>query len=881
MDKSTKSIKNMFLNFFKKENHKVLDSSSIIPTNDSSLLFTNAGMNQFKDIYLDIEKPIYEKVCTSQYCLRIGGKHNDLDTVGFTNRHHTLFEMLGNFSFGAYFKYEAIMLAWKLLTSESWFNIQKAKLLVTVYYLDREAYDIWTKEIGMPKEKVILVGDKNKKEPYVSDNFWCMGEVGPCGPCSEIFYDYGEHLFGYLPGDEKGCGYRYVEVWNLVFMQYNRQYNNLMTPLAKPSVDTGMGLERISAVLQNVDSTFKTDIFSKTIAIVKKELNINYLNDYLYVIADHIRTCFYIIKNGIYPSNEGRGYVLRRVIRRMIRHLNLLGIEKACIYRLTYELKDVYIDYIEEKAINIKHIETIILYEEARFYKTIKKGLEVLLNKINKKEVKEELDGKTAFFLYDTYGLPIDFIVEICNEKDIKIDIDSFIKPMELQKSLSRKDSLISPSEKAREELDIKAASIFVGYNKLEYIAFIKELLFNNNKVNTIYEGQYGVLVLNKTSFYPETGGQVGDIGEIKTIKGLFKVTNTKNYNKAILHFGRVMYGFFRLKEAVIINVDAEYRKAIKVNHSAVHILNKVLCSYIKKKLIQKGSYITANHIRFDFICGKGKLLNNEEAKVIEEEVNEQIINNMLIVTKLLSFADVKENIKDNIIFIQREYEAIVRIVNIFGLSIELCKGTHTNRTGDIGLLSIASQYSIAKNIIRIEAVTGRASIAFVFSNKAILKKLKEVTNSNEYKLCDHLTHIKAEYNKLEREVKYIRNTHLAFYIESLIKELKAYNDNIIIKTIGSFYSSFLYLIAKCLIDNLRAKVIILNTKHGNNVRFIIGITEDLLCYIKAKDIIDYFIVNLKGKGGGSLKLVQGVGEFILFKKEIEAISNLILNNIR
>ncbi|PHN16300.1 alanine--tRNA ligase [Candidatus Tremblaya phenacola] len=878
MDKSIKAIKNMFLNFFKKETHIVLESSPIIPNNGSSLLFTNAGMNQFKDIYLDIERAIYSKVATSQYCLRLGGKHNDLNAVGFTNRHHTLFEMLGNFSFGFYFKYETIRLAWKLLTSERWFNIHKDKLLVTVYYLDREAYDIWTKDIGMPKEKVFIIADTNKKEPYSSDNFWYMGDIGPCGPCSEVFYDYGEHMV------EKGCGSRYVEVWNLVFMQYNRQHNNLMIPLDKPSVDTGMGLERIAAVLQKAVSTFKTDIFSNTIAIIKRELNISYLNDYMCVIADHIRTCFYIIKAGIYPSNEGRGYVLRRVIRRMIRYLNLLGIEKACIYMLVYVLKDIFIDYFEDRHISIKHIETIILYEEVRYYKAIIKGLEVLLNNINRKDVKGVLDGKAAFYIYDTYGLPVEFIFEICIEKAINIDKARLIRYIALHKSIYRKDILICSSEKPSEEPYIKATCIYVGYNKLEYIGLIKDIFIRKAKVGSIYEGQYGSLILTKTAYYPETSGQAGDIGELKTIKGLFKVTNTKLYNKTILHIGKVIYGFFSLKETVLMNVDAVYRKAIKANHSAVHILTKVLCSYIKKNLIQKDTYIESNYIRLDYICGKeaGKpfLLNNEEAILIEEEVNEQLVTNMLTVSKLSSFIDGSEYIRSNIISMH-SYVSIVRVVNIYGLSIELCKGMHTKRSGSIGIIYITAQYNLSKASIRIEAVTGVSSIWFVVNNKAMLKKLKEVANSNEAMLCAQLVHIKAEHNRLEREVIYIRNTHISFYIESLIKELKDYKDNIVVKTIGSFYTSYIYLITKCLIDKLRAKVIILNAKQGNSVRFIIGITDDLLCYIKAKDILDYLRPSLSSKGGGSLKIVQGVGEFIVFKKEIQSVSNIILTKLR
>ncbi|EPO8227228.1 alanine--tRNA ligase, partial [Providencia rettgeri] len=596
MSKSTAEIRQAFLDFFHTKGHQVVSSSSLVPNNDPTLLFTNAGMNQFKDVFLGLDKRAYSRATTAQRCVRAGGKHNDLENVGYTARHHTFFEMLGNFSFGDYFKHDAIRFAWELLTSEEWFNLPKERLWVTVYATDDEAYDIWNKEIGVPVERIIRIGD-NKGAPYASDNFWQMGDTGPCGPCTEIFYDHGDHIWGGPPGSPEEDGDRYIEIWNLVFMQFNRQSDGTMEPLPKPSVDTGMGLERISAVLQHVNSNYEIDIFRDLIAAAAKATGATDLeNKSLRVIADHIRSCAFLVSDGVIPSNEGRGYVLRRIIRRAVRHGYMLGAKDTFFYKLVAPLINVMGSAADELGRQQAMVEKVLKTEEEQFARTLERGLQLLDEELASLKG-DTLDGEAAFRLYDTYGFPIDLTADVCRERNIKVDEEGFERAMEDQRRRARESSGFGADYNSLIKVDKR--SEFSGYQYDEQQATITALYKDGQPVDSLNAGEEGLVILDKTAFYAESGGQVGDTGYLNNDSASFKVTDTQKYGQAIGHIGKVEAGSLVVNHRITAFVDSARRDAIRLNHSATHLLHAALRQVLGDHVSQKGSLVNDKYLRF------------------------------------------------------------------------------------------------------------------------------------------------------------------------------------------------------------------------------------------------------------------------------------------
>ncbi|MGQ7950970.1 alanine--tRNA ligase, partial [Providencia huashanensis] len=594
MSKSTAEIRQAFLDFFHTKGHQVVTSSSLVPNNDPTLLFTNAGMNQFKDVFLGLDKRAYSRATTAQRCVRAGGKHNDLENVGYTARHHTFFEMLGNFSFGDYFKHDAIRFAWELLTSEEWFNLPKERLWVTVYATDDEAYDIWNKEIGVPAERIIRIGD-NKGAPYASDNFWQMGDTGPCGPCTEIFYDHGEHIWGGPPGSPEEDGDRYIEIWNLVFMQFNRQSDGTMEPLPKPSVDTGMGLERISAVLQHVNSNYEIDIFRELIAAAAKATGATDLeNKSLRVIADHIRSCAFLVSDGVIPSNEGRGYVLRRIIRRAVRHGYMLGAKDTFFYKLVAPLINVMGSAADELARQQAMVEKVLKTEEEQFARTLERGLQLLDEELASLKG-DTLDGEAAFRLYDTYGFPIDLTADVCRERNIKVDEQGFEHAMEDQRRRARESSGFGADYNSLIKVDKR--SEFSGYQYDEQQATITALYKDGQPVDTLKEGEEGLVILDKTAFYAESGGQVGDTGYLNSDSASFNVTDTQKYGQAIGHIGKVESGTLVVNHRITALINSARRDAIRLNHSATHLLHAALRQVLGEHVSQKGSLVNDKYL--------------------------------------------------------------------------------------------------------------------------------------------------------------------------------------------------------------------------------------------------------------------------------------------
>ncbi|WP_246763962.1 alanine--tRNA ligase, partial [Cronobacter sakazakii] len=623
MSKSTAEIRQAFLDFFHSKGHQVVASSSLVPNNDPTLLFTNAGMNQFKDVFLGLDKRNYSRATTAQRCVRAGGKHNDLENVGYTARHHTFFEMLGNFSFGDYFKHDAIQYAWELLTGAQWFNLPKDRLWVTVYETDDEAYEIWEKEVGIPRERIIRIGD-NKGAPYASDNFWQMGDTGPCGPCTEIFYDHGDHIWGGPPGSPEEDGDRYIEIWNIVFMQFNRQADGTMEPLPKPSVDTGMGLERIAAVLQHVNSNYEIDLFQKLIKAVANVTGATDLsNKSLRVIADHIRSCAFLIADGVIPSNENRGYVLRRIIRRAIRHGNMLGAKDTFFYKLVGPLVDVMGAAGEELKRQQAQVEQVLKTEEEQFARTLERGLALLDEELSKL-TGDTLDGETAFRLYDTYGFPVDLTADVCRERNIKVDEAGFEAAMEEQRRRARESSGFGADYNAMIRVD--GASEFKGYDHTELTAKVTALFVDGKSVEQVTAGQQAVVVLDETPFYAESGGQVGDKGELKGNGFTFTVNDTQKYGQAIGHIGELASGVLKVGEGVKAEVDHARRDRIRLNHSATHLMHAALRQVLGTHVAQKGSLVNDKGLRFDF--SHFEAMKPEEIRKVEDLVNAQIRRN-------------------------------------------------------------------------------------------------------------------------------------------------------------------------------------------------------------------------------------------------------------
>ncbi len=750
MSKSTAEIRQAFLDFFHSKGHQVVASSSLVPHNDPTLLFTNAGMNQFKDVFLGLDKRNYSRATTSQRCVRAGGKHNDLENVGYTARHHTFFEMLGNFSFGDYFKHDAIQFAWELLTSEKWFALPKERLWVTVYESDDEAYEIWEKEVGIPRERIIRIGD-NKGAPYASDNFWQMGDTGPCGPCTEIFYDHGDHIWGGPPGSPEEDGDRYIEIWNIVFMQFNRQADGTMEPLPKPSVDTGMGLERIAAVLQHVNSNYDIDLFRTLIQAVAKVTGATDLsNKSLRVIADHIRSCAFLIADGVMPSNENRGYVLRRIIRRAVRHGNMLGAKETFFYKLVGPLIDVMGSAGEDLKRQQAQVEQVLKTEEEQFARTLERGLALLDEELAKLSG-DTLDGETAFRLYDTYGFPVDLTADVCRERNIKVDEAGFEAAMEEQRRRAREASGFGADYNAMIRVD--SASEFKGYDHLELNGKVTALFVDGKAVDAINAGQEAVVVLDQTPFYAESGGQVGDKGELKGANFSFAVEDTQKYGQAIGHIGKLAAGSLKVGDAVQADVDEARRARIRLNHSATHLMHAALRQVLGTHVSQKGSLVNDKVLRFDF--SHNEAMKPEEIRAVEDLVNAQIRRNLPIETNIMDLEAAKA--KGAMALFGEKYDERVRVLSMGDFSTELCGGTHASRTGDIGLFRIISESGTAAGVRRIEAVTGEGAITTVHADSDRLSEVAHLLKGDSNNLADKVRSVLERTRQLEKELQQLK----------------------------------------------------------------------------------------------------------------------------
>jgi len=744
----TSAIRQAFLDFFKSKEHAVVASSSLIPGNDPTLLFTNAGMVQFKDVFLGRDLRPYTRAVTSQRCVRAGGKHNDLENVGYTARHHTFFEMLGNFSFGDYFKRDAILFAWEFLTSEQWLKLPTDKLWVTVYATDDEAYDIWTKEVGVPAERVIRIGD-NKGAPYASDNFWQMGDTGPCGPCTEIFYDHGPDIWGGPPGSPEEDGDRYIEIWNNVFMQFDRQPDGTMVPLPKPSVDTGMGLERISAVMQHVHSNYEIDLFANLLKDVARVTDAQDLEDKsLRVVADHIRSCAFLIVDGVVPSNEGRGYVLRRILRRAIRHGNKLGAKGPFFHKLVAPLVREMGDAYPELAKAQSQVEKVLLQEEEQFAKTLEQGLKILEQDLEGL-TGNQIPGEVVFKLYDTYGFPADLTADIARERNLTIDHAGFEREMEEQKNRSKAAGKFKANY--HDGLDVTTQSQFSGYEHVADQGRITEIFVDGQPVQSISAGQQAQIILDNTPFYAESGGQVGDVGTLETAGARFDVTDTTKQRGAHVHVGVLESGSLNVGDTVKALVNNELRQAIRLNHSATHLMHAALRKVLGTHVQQKGSQVTASRLRFDFSHNEG--VKPDQLRTIEKLVNDQIRLNTPVQTEVLPIEEAKA--KGAMALFGEKYDDNVRVLTMGGdnFSIELCGGTHAARTGDIGLFRIVSEGGVAAGVRRIEAVTGESALAWIDESESHLSQIARLLKGSRDNAVEKVQQELDRVKQLEKEL--------------------------------------------------------------------------------------------------------------------------------
>ncbi|EAQ2473389.1 alanine--tRNA ligase [Salmonella enterica] len=854
MSKSTAEIRQAFLDFFHSKGHQVVASSSLVPNNDPTLLFTNAGMNQFKDVFLGLDKRNYSRATTSQRCVRAGGKHNDLENVGYTARHHTFFEMLGNFSFGDYFKHDAIQFAWELLTGENWFALPKERLWVTVYETDDEAYEIWEKEVGIPRERIIRIGD-NKGAPYASDNFWQMGDTGPCGPCTEIFYDHGDHIWGGPPGSPEEDGDRYIEIWNIVFMQFNRQADGTMEPLPKPSVDTGMGLERIAAVLQHVNSNYDIDLFRTLIEAVAKVTGATDLgNKSLRVIADHIRSCAFLVADGVLPSNENRGYVLRRIIRRAVRHGNMLGAKETFFYKLVGPLIEVMGSAGEELKRQQAQVEQVLKTEEEQFARTLERGLALLDEELAKLQG-DTLDGETAFRLYDTYGFPVDLTADVCRERNIKVDEAGFEAAMEEQRRRAREASGFGADYNAMIRVD--SASEFKGYDHLELNGKVTGLFVDGKAVEAINAGQEAVVVLDQTPFYAESGGQVGDKGELKGAGFTFAVDDTQKYGQAIGHIGKLSAGALKVGDAVQADVDEARRARIRLNHSATHLMHAALRQVLGTHVAQKGSLVSDKVLRFDF--SHNEAMKPSEIREVEDLVNAQIRRNLPIETNIMDLDAAKS--KGAMALFGEKYDERVRVLSMGDFSTELCGGTHASRTGDIGLFRIISESGTAAGIRRIEAVTGEGAMATVHAQSDRLNDIAHLLKGDSQNLGDKVRAVLERTRQLEKELQQLKDQAAAQESANLSSKAVDLNGvKLLVSELAGIEPKMLRTMVDDLKNQLGSTVIVLATVVEGKVSLIAGVSKDVTDRVKAGELIGMVAQQVGGKGGGRPDMAQAGG---------------------
>ena len=854
MSKSTAEIRQAFLDFFHGKGHQVVASSSLVPNNDPTLLFTNAGMNQFKDVFLGQDKRSYHRATTSQRCVRAGGKHNDLENVGYTARHHTFFEMLGNFSFGDYFKSDAIAYAWELLTGAEWFNLPKERLWVTVYETDDEAYTIWANDIGIPPERIIRIGD-NKGSAYASDNFWQMGDTGPCGPCSEIFFDHGDHIWGGPPGSPEEDGDRYIEIWNIVFMQFNRQPDGTLLPLPKPSVDTGMGLERISAVLQHVNSNYEIDLFRNLIRAVADVTGTTDLdNKSLRVIADHIRSCAFLIADGVVPSNENRGYVLRRIIRRAVRHGNMLGAKESFFYKLVQPLIDVMDSAGEELRQQKAHVEAVLKTEEEQFAKTLERGLALLDEELSAL-TGDTLDGETVFRLYDTFGFPVDLTADVCRERNLKIDEAGFEAAMEAQRARAREASGFSADY--NNLIRVEKDSAFTGYEALQATSEITGIFVEGQSIGELQAGQEAVILLDKTPFYGESGGQVGDTGTLTANGFTFTVSDTRKYGQSNGHLGKLASGTLKVGDNVTANVDEQRRARIRLNHSATHLLHAALREVLGDHVAQKGSLVNDKYLRFDF--SHTEAVKPEQLRRVNEIVNAQIRRNLPVETNIMDLDEAKAN--GAMALFGEKYDQKVRVLTMGDFSVELCGGTHASRTGDIGLFRITSESGTAAGVRRIEAVTGETALESVFTQDAQLHEIAHQVKASNSNLNEKVRSLVEQVRSLEKEVQQLQDQQAAQESSSLAaKAIDIKGVRVLVSELSNTEPKLLRTMVDDLKNQLGSAVIVLGTANEGKVSLIAGVTKDLTDRVKAGELISVIASQVGGKGGGRPDMAQAGG---------------------
>ena len=854
MSKSTAEIRQAFLDFFHSKGHQVVASSSLVPHNDPTLLFTNAGMNQFKDVFLGLAKRNYSRATTAQRCVRAGGKHNDLENVGYTARHHTFFEMLGNFSFGDYFKQDAIKYAWELLTGENWFALPKEKLWVTVYETDDEAFDIWANEVGVPRERIIRIGD-NKGAPFASDNFWQMGDTGPCGPCTEIFFDHGDHIWGGPPGSPEEDGDRYIEIWNIVFMQFNRQADGTMEPLPKPSVDTGMGLERIAAVLQHVNSNYDIDLFRDLIASVAKVTGATDLtNKSLRVIADHIRSCAFLVADGVIPSNENRGYVLRRIIRRAIRHGNMLGAKDTFFWKLVAPLIDVMGSAGDELKQQQAQVEQVLKTEEEQFARTLERGLALLDEELSKLKG-DTLDGETAFRLYDTYGFPVDLTADVCRERNIKVDEAGFEAAMEEQRRRARESSGFGADYNAMIRVD--GASEFKGYDHLELNGKVTALFIDGKAVDSVSAGQEAVVILDQTPFYAESGGQVGDKGELKGAGFSFAVSDTQKYGQAIGHIGKVASGSLKVGDAVQADVDEARRQRIRLNHSATHLMHAALRQVLGTHVAQKGSLVNDKALRFDF--SHFEAMKPEEIRAVEDLVNAQIRRNLAIETNIMDIDAARAS--GAMALFGEKYDDRVRVLRMGDFSTELCGGTHAARTGDIGLFRITSESGTAAGVRRIEAVTGEGAMAILHAQSDQLNDIAQLLKGDSHNLGEKVRAALERTRQLEKELQQLKEQAAAQESANLSSKAEEINGvKLLVSELTGVEPKMLRTMVDDLKNQLGSTIVVLATVADGKVSLIAGVSKDVTDRVKAGELVGMVAQQVGGKGGGRPDMAQAGG---------------------
>ncbi len=848
-------IREAFLRFFEEKGHTRVASSSLIPANDPTLLFTNAGMNQFKDCFLGLEKRAYTRATTSQKCVRAGGKHNDLENVGYTARHHTFFEMLGNFSFGDYFKRDAIHYAWEFLTSDKWLKLPKEKLWVTVYATDDEAYDIWTKEVGVPAERMVRIGD-NKGAPYASDNFWAMGDTGPCGPCTEIFFDHGEHIWGGPPGSPEEDGDRYIEIWNNVFMQFNRTADGVLHPLPAPSVDTGMGLERISAVLQHVNSNYEIDLFQSLLNAAADAIGCrNEGQASLKVVADHIRSCGFLIADGVTPSNEGRGYVLRRIIRRACRHGNKLGAKGAFFHKivvaLVAEMGDAFAELRQQQA----HIERVLRNEEEQFAKTLEQGLRILEQDLASLEG-SVIPGAVVFKLYDTYGFPVDLTNDIARERSLTLDEAGFEREMEAQRERARSASAFGMDYNSL--VKIEGETEFRGYQTTRDAGKVVALFKEGMSVQKLTAGEEGVVVLDRTPFYAESGGQVGDCGYLAAEGVRFDVRDTTKAGAAFLHHGVLDSGSLEVGAQIEAVVDDSVRQSTALNHSATHLLHAALRKLLGEHVSQKGSLVDSQRLRFDF--SHFEAIRPEQVKALEDLVNAEIRRNTAVEIEETDIDTAKS--KGAMALFGEKYGDTVRVLSMgSGFSVELCGGTHVARTGDIGLFKIISEGGVAAGVRRIEAVTGAAALAYLNQAEEQLREAAGLVKGSRDNLLDKLAGVLERNRQLEKELEQLKAKAASAAGDDLAgSAIDVGGVRVLAARLDGLDGKALLALVDQLKNKLGSAVILLGGAQEDKVVLVAGVTKDLTTRFKAGELMKQAAAAVGGKGGGRPDMAQGGG---------------------